>query len=201
MYARPIRSQPHWPSARRQRPHGALQLAARARPGRHVHSAHRRHRCRPLDARIGCDDPRRSALARDSTGTKGPKWAVRSDRIARQSGSANTSRVRGCCSRRGRRTTASARPSSSRPSAKTRSRHNLPPKYSGRCARHRSRRGAEAGAGAERGGRPLPHTRESRDRVRRSRARRNPLPHRRHRRSGAAAIGRLSRVQLCRRRR
>ena len=45
----PLRAESDRPAARRQRAHRALQLAARARPRRHVHPAHRGHRRRALD--------------------------------------------------------------------------------------------------------------------------------------------------------
>ena len=58
--------------ARRRRPHGALQLALRAPARRHVRAAHRRHRRRAVVVGHGHRHPRRPALARASTGTKGP---------------------------------------------------------------------------------------------------------------------------------
>ena len=65
---------------------------------------------------------------------------------------------------------------------------NLPPKYSGRCAQIDPAEAQAARAVGRTGGRPFPHAGEPRHRVRRSGARRNPLSHRRHRRSGAPAI-------------
>ena len=64
----PIRPEPDRPAARRQRAHGAVQLAARARRRRHVHPAHRGHRRRAIDARVGGGDPARPALARPRLG-------------------------------------------------------------------------------------------------------------------------------------
>ena len=62
--------EPHRPAARRQRAHGAVQLAARARPAGHVHPAHRGHRRRAIDARVGGGDPARPALARARLGRR-----------------------------------------------------------------------------------------------------------------------------------
>ena len=61
-------AEPHRSSARRQRPDGALQLAARARAGRHVHPAHRGYGSRAIDRRIRARDSRRPALARSDLG-------------------------------------------------------------------------------------------------------------------------------------
>ena len=66
----PLRSKSDRPAARRQRSHGAVQLAAGARLARHVRAAHRGHRCRAIDARIRGGDCRRSALARPRLGRR-----------------------------------------------------------------------------------------------------------------------------------
>ena len=121
--ARPIRPEPHRSPARRQRPHGAVQLAARARARRALSScASRTPTSSARRAESDAMHPRRSALARPDLGRRARRSAGRSVRIARPSGSANTRRARACCWRRSARTTASARPSSSRPSARKRSR-------------------------------------------------------------------------------
>ena len=84
--ARSLCAEPDRPSARRQRPDGAVQLAARARPRRHVCAAHRRHRHRAIDARSEqsiLDDLRWLGLdwdeGPDVGGTHGPVPAVRTD--------------------------------------------------------------------------------------------------------------------------
>ena len=60
----PLRPEPHRHAAHRRRAHGAVLLALRAPPRRHVHPAHRGHRPRALHARGGAGDPRRHAVAR-----------------------------------------------------------------------------------------------------------------------------------------
>ena len=62
---------PTGPAARRQRAHGALQLAARARPRRHVHPAHRGHRRRAIDQGVGGRASSRICAGSDSSGTRG----------------------------------------------------------------------------------------------------------------------------------
>ena len=69
--ARPLRAQPDRASARRQRAHGAVQLAAGARPRRHVHPPHRGHGRRAVDAPSPSSDSRGPALARARLG-RGP---------------------------------------------------------------------------------------------------------------------------------
>ena len=65
-----LRSEPDRSAARRQRAHRAVQLAARARQGRHARPAHRGHRHRAVDARVRGEHPRGPALARACTGTR-----------------------------------------------------------------------------------------------------------------------------------
>ena len=89
-HASPLRPQPHRPPARRQRPHGAVQLAAGARARRHVHPAHRGHRRRAIDARVRGGDPRGPALARPRTGTRGRTSAGRTARTGSPSGCTST---------------------------------------------------------------------------------------------------------------
>ena len=109
-YASPLRTQSDRPSARRQRAHGAVQLAAGARGGRHVHPAHRGHRRRAIDARVRGGDPRGPALARASTGTRGRTSAARTVRTGSPSGCTCTASYAERAAReRARRTTASAR--------------------------------------------------------------------------------------------
>ena len=69
-------AQPHRPAARRQRADGALQLAARARHRRHVHPAHRGHRRRAVDARVGERPSCATCAGSASTGTRGPTSAA-----------------------------------------------------------------------------------------------------------------------------
>ena len=68
--------EPDRPAARRQRAHGALQLAARARPRRHLHPPHRGHRRRAIDARSPRRASSRTCAGSGSTGTRGPTSAA-----------------------------------------------------------------------------------------------------------------------------
>ena len=63
-----VRTQPDGRAAHRRRADGTVQLASRARIGRHLRAAHRGHRPRALDARERRADPRRAALARARLG-------------------------------------------------------------------------------------------------------------------------------------
>ena len=56
-------TEPHGRAAPRQRPHGALQLARRARVGRSFRAARGRHRCRPQPRHAARAAARRTALA------------------------------------------------------------------------------------------------------------------------------------------
>ena len=92
--ARPLRPVPHRLPARRRRPHGALQLALRAPPRRHVRAAHRGHRRRALVGRHGHGHPRRPALARPRLGRRARTSAGRTRRTSSRSGSTATARRR-----------------------------------------------------------------------------------------------------------
>ena len=116
--------------------------------GRHVRAAHRGHRRRAIDARVGGRDPARPALARPRLG-RGARRR-RPVRSVPAVGAAAPVRVvrEGAAQRRGRRTTASARRRSSRPIDRRRSPRAVP-----RCTRARaaacrsSRRSARVAAG------------------------------------------------------
>ena len=158
-----FRSQSDRAAARRQRADGALQLAARARPGRHLRPAHRGHRLRALDARVRARHPRRPALdgARLGRGRRGRRRARPVSAVgaaAHLPGARRRADVDGR-----RRITASVRRSSSRPIARRRSQAGRPPKYVGRCRDIPPRRGAPARRERRAGGHPLPRARSSRD--------------------------------------
>ena len=87
-----------------------------------LHPAHRGHRRRALDARVGGGDPRAICAGSGSTGTRGPTSAARTARTASPSGCTSiSSYAKELLERRRARTTASARPRSSRPIARRRS--------------------------------------------------------------------------------
>ena len=162
--ARPVRPEPDRPAARRQRPHGAVQLAARARQGRHAGASHRGHRHRALDARVGGRRSSRTCAGSGCTGTRAPTSAARTARIGSRSGCTSMPRTRTSCSPAATPTTASARRRSSRPIGRRTSPRaarrsiagtcrNLPPTRSQRA--HRRRRAA---------GHPLPGARARRGR-------------------------------------
>ena len=185
---------PTGPAARRQRAHGALQLAARARPRRHVHPAHRGHRRRAIDQGVGGRASSRICAGSGSTGTRGPTSAAprgpyrQSERLhlytlVRERAAGRRPRLlllllaaeargrpQGGCSRRaGRRDT---------------------PAPAARSVAEEAQRRIDAG---ERAGRPLPRARARRRHLPGSRPRRGHVQHRRHRRSGARPLRRPSR--------
>ena len=199
--ARSVRAQPDRAAPRRQRPHGALQLAARARSGRHVHPAHRGHRLRALDARVGARASSRTCGGWGSTGTRASRPAATTARTGSPSGCTSTARTPWSCCRAARRITASAPPSSSKPIGRRRSPRAGRRSTSAAAAtipRDEARRRIEDGEKAVIRFRVPDGPRR---RVRRRRARRGALQHRRHRRSGAGAVGRRARLQLRRRHR
>ena len=99
----------------------------------------------------------------DSTGMRGPRSAGRSDLIGRRNVSASIGRVRECCSR-GRRITVSARPTSSKPSARMRSR-TISRRSIRDVARGSILRTREHASSGRAGGRSLSHARKSRGRA------------------------------------
>ena len=192
----PLRPQPDRAASRRQRAHGAVQLAARARPRRHLHPPHRGHRRRALDHGVRAEHPRGSALARARLGRRArrrrrggpvpPVRAAASLRLVRQRAARRRPRVlllllaaearSGTpqrCSRPGVRRSTPAPAATFRP----------------RTARGGSTR---ASAPAVRFRVPERHRRH----VPGSRPRRRHLQHRRHRRSGPRALRRPSGLQL-----
>ena len=95
-------------------------LLARGHGG-DVHPAHRGHRRRAIDARVGGGDPPRPALARPRLG-RGARRRRRARAVPAVRAAASLPVVReGAARRRAARTTASARRRSSRPSARRRS--------------------------------------------------------------------------------
>ena len=143
-YETSIRAESDRPAARGQRAHGAVQLAAGPRSGRHLHRPHRGHRRRAIDARVGAGDPRRSALAgpRVERGRRGRRRArpVSADRAAahlsraRRRAAVDRARVSLLLFGRAARGRSSGR----------RSKSGRPPKYAGRCRERLARRGAQA---------------------------------------------------------
>ena len=116
-----LRAESDRPSARRQRADRAVQLAARARPRRHVRAAHRGHRHRAIDARIGSEHPRRPAVARPRLGRRAGCRRRRTGRTASPSGSSSTTRSpQRLAGATAARTAVSARRSSSTPSGRPR---------------------------------------------------------------------------------
>ena len=176
-YASPIRSESDRPAARRQRAHGAVQLAARARQGRHVHPAHRGHRHRAIDARVGGRHPRGSALARTRLGRGAGRRRRRTARIASRSGCTCTRRMRTSCWPAATRTTASAR----RQSSRTIARRILRPAVRRNTAAPAATSPPDEARGAHRRRRTAGHP------LQRARARRGQLPGSRPRRSHRSA--------------
>ena len=196
-----LRSQPHRAASRRQRAHGALQLAARARPRRHLHPPHRGHRRRAVDQASPRRASSRTCAGSASTGTKGPTSAARAGPTASPSACISITSyanellaARPCLLlflRAAEARGGSPRDAGRGPAAALR--------------RHLPRPVARGGAAAHRRGRarrrPLPRARAYRRLVPGSRSRRGHLQHRRHRRSGPRALRRPSRLQLRRGRR
>ena len=180
-----FRTQPHRTAARRQRAHGALQLAAGARPAAARSSCASRtptssaRRANPKPAIL--DDLRWLGLdwdeGPDVGGPHGPY---------RQSERLHLYRVvrEGAARAAARPITASARPRSSRPSGRRRSPQDARRATPARAAGCRTEQARRADRGRRAPGDPLPRARGSRRRLQRRRPRRGPLPHRRHRRSG-----------------
>ena len=199
IHASPLRPEPHRSAARRQRPHRAVQLAARARRRAARSSCASRT---PTSSGRRASRRRRSsrpALARARLG-RGARHRRRARAVPPVRAAAPLSVVRArSCSPPARRTTASARPRSSKPSARRRSptdgRRATPAPAAGCRA---SRRAARIAAGE----RPAIRFRVPEDRdvvFTRRRARRRPVPDRRHRRSGHRPRRRHARLQLRRR--
>ncbi len=162
-------------------------LLARGHGG-DVRPAHRGHRRRALDARIG----RRASFATcagwASTGTKGPDIGGPRGpyRAVGASAPIRVVRARTADGRPRVPLLLLARAARSRPSARGRER------AAGALRRHLPRPGAGRGdpariAAGERAGHPLSRAREPRGRVHRRRARRGSVSYRRHRRSGHRA--------------
>ena len=161
--------------------------------GRHVHPAHRGHRRRAVDARVGGGDPARPALARPRLGRgarrRRPARAVPPVRAARTC----TGRTRRSCSPRATRTTASARPRQLDAERQAALAAGQPPRYAGTCRRLPREQAARAHRRRRAAGRPLPRARGPRRRLQRRRARRRALSDRRHRRSGHRPLRRHAR--------
>ena len=143
-------------------------------------------------------DPRRPALAGTRLGRRARMPAARTARTGSPSGSTLYRDGRAdSLDARAARTTASARRSSSRPSAQAALAAGQPPKYSGTCRAIDPRRGApRASAAGEAAAIRFAVPADARRHVPRPRARRRHVQHRRHRRSGDRAIGRPARLQL-----
>ena len=120
--ASPLRTEPDRSAARRQRAHGAVQLAARARHRTARSSCASRT---PTSSARRASPRRRSSTTcagSGSTGTKGPTSAARTARTGSPSGCISiASYADGAARAAGTRTTASARRSSSRPIGRRRS--------------------------------------------------------------------------------
>ena len=113
--ARSLRPESDGAPSCRQRQDRAVQLAARARPGRDVRAAPRGHRRGAVHRRLGRGHPRGPALARASTGTKAPTAVASSDPTARRSGCRSIAPTPIACATPATRTTASVpRPTSRR---------------------------------------------------------------------------------------
>ena len=132
-YARSFRSEPHRPAPRRQRPHGAVQLAA----GRTARTARSSCASRTPTPSARRASPRpassRTCAGSGSTGTRGPTSAGRTARTGSPSGCISTPRTRTSWWPAATRTTASARRRSSRRTAQADLAAGRPPKYHGTC--------------------------------------------------------------------
>ena len=189
----------HRSTARRQRAHGAVQLAAGPRQGRHLHPAHRGHRRRALDARVGDEHPRGPALARPRLGRgAGRRRAARPVPPERAAAPVRVVRERAGRRRPCLLLLLFAGEARGGPRSRRR-RPSRPPKYHGTC---RALTRDEARARIEAGERPVvrfkvPENVEVtfHDLVRGD----VTLQHRGDRRSGDRALGRPARVQLRRR--
>ena len=183
----PVRAEPDRPPPRRQRAHGALQLAARARARRHVRPAHRGHRRRALDARVRAARFSRTCAGSGWTGTRGRTSAGRTGRTGSPSGcELYASYAQRAARRAAARTTASARRRSSKRTAqaalaagRAAEVHRTLPRdcrRRGGAPRRRRRSAPRSGSACPRPRGDLP----------RPGARRRHVQHRRHRRSGAS---------------
>ena len=126
----------HWLSAHRRGAHGAVQLAVRAAPRRHVPAAHRGHRPAALDRGGDRGDLRRPGLARAER--------RRAAGVPVRSGRSGTPRWRASCWPRARPTTATPRRRSWRRCARRSAPRAGPMRYDGRW---RDRDPAEAPPG------------------------------------------------------
>ena len=193
---------PTGPAARRQRAHGALQLAAGARHGRHVHPAHRGHRRRAIDARVRARPSSTTCGGWGSTGTKASRPAATHGPY-RQSERLHIYRAHAVelLSRGARLSLLLLAPSSSRPIGRRRSPRAGRRSTSAAAATSRATRRGGASRTARR---PSIRFRVPDDRdvvfddVVRGEVRFNTE---RHRRSGARALRRRARLQLRRRHR
>ena len=131
--ARAVRAQPHGAAARRQRAHGALQLAAGAPHGRHVRPAHRGHRLRAIDARVGGRHPRRPAVAGARRGTKASRRAATTARTASRSGCTSIARTPWSCCRAAPAYHCFCTAEELEADRQRALAAGLPPKYTGRC--------------------------------------------------------------------
>ena len=188
--------------ARRRGAHRALQLPVRARARRRVRAAHRGHRRRALDRRIGRRHPRQHALARARVG-RGPGRGRRARPVlSERAPRALRAPRRRAASRPAAPTRATARAEELEARRAAQLARGEAPRYDGRCraldaADARARARPRAGRAALRFA--LPGT--ARPRGTTSCAARVDVPERRARRLRAAALRRPADLQLRVRRR
>ena len=167
-------------------PHGAVQLAAGARPRRHIRPAHRRHRPRAIDARLGTRRSSTTCAGLDSTGTRDRRAPDRAGRIVSPSGCASIATMRPRCWRRARLSLLLHARACSTPIGRRAAAAGAAAEVRRALPRHRRRTRQDARRGGGRAGSaPVPRSRASRRGLRRCRSRRVVTFHRRHRRPGA----------------
>ena len=133
-----------------------------------------------------------------STGTRASRKAATTGRTGSPSASTSIGRTSSNCCRMDKAYRCFCPPEQLEMDRHAALRQGQPPKYVGRC-RDISREEARGRVAEWRAsGHSIPCARQQDRRFRGPGARRGPLQHRRHRRSGPSAIGRHSRVQLCR---
>ena len=172
-HAPALRPEPHRPPARRQRPHGVVQLAARARTAADVRAAHRGHRSRALDGSNPSGRSSTTCAGWGSTGTRAPIATAAMARTASPSGWPSIGRTPTTARATATPTTASARQEQLEADRQAalggRSAAALRRDAAARSIPRR--RSARRDAAGEIGGHPLPRAGPSRRSLRRRRAR------------------------------